>query len=111
MLNWLLSNWSWKGFALGAVAAFFGGKIARPALTEVVKTGMDVRDSLSGTWEQARHEVDRVRADAAELRTKGAGPATQAQLTVELQKLHGEIASLKAALRPRRSRQAKQERS
>jgi len=94
MLNWLLSKWSWKSFAFGFGAALFGGTIARPALVEAVKTGMDVRDRLDETLQGARREVDSIRSDAEKLR---AASPPQAQLTVELQKLRDEIASLKTA--------------
>jgi len=57
MLPWLLTKWSWKSFAIGAGAALFGGTIARPALVQAVKAGMDVTDYAAGTLEQAKVQV------------------------------------------------------
>jgi hypothetical protein len=96
LLEWILHRWSWKSFAVGAGAVMFGGTVARPVLVHAVKTGMDVTDYATETWQQARAEADRIRAEAVQLRT-AAAPVLN-DLVTELQKLRGEVASLRASV-------------
>ena len=99
MLPWILSKWSWKSFAIGAGAALFGGTIARPALVQVVKAGMDASDYAAQTVNQAKTEFSRVRDEAAQLRASGPAPSSgHAEMMSELQKLRDEIASLRSSL-------------
>jgi hypothetical protein len=98
MLPWLLTKWSWKSFAIGAGAALFGGTIARPALVQAVKAGMDVTDYAAGTLEQAKVQVAKVRQEAAGLRGAASPSASgYSDLISEIQKLREEIASVKGS--------------
>jgi hypothetical protein len=90
--SWLLRQWSWKSFGIGAGAALFGGTIARPLLVGAVRTGMDLTDTASATLQKAKIEAEKIRSEAA-----GARAASQnvGDLVTELQKLREEIASLR----------------
>ena len=95
MLNWILTKWSWKSFAIGAGAAVFGGTLARPVLVGAVKTGLEVRDRANETLETAKMAAKQITAEAMAMRS-----AEQAQpmsaLLDEVRKLREEISSLKA---------------
>jgi hypothetical protein len=97
LLSILLGRFSWKSFALGAGTALFGGVVARPALAQVVKVGMDVQDYASATVAQAKAEYERARATAVAQRTGSAG-LSSADILAEIQKLHAEITSLRSSI-------------
>lgn len=97
LLSILLGRFSWKSFAVGAGTALFGGIVARPALTQAVKVGMDVQDYAAATVAQARAEYERARAAAVAQRS-GAVGLSNADILAEIQKLHEEIASLRGAI-------------
>lgn len=94
MLTWLLSKWNWKSFAVGLGAAVFGGTVARPALVNVVKAGMDVKDKATQTIQQAGAELGKIRMEAEQQRSASVATGNS-ELLAELKKLREEIASLR----------------
>jgi hypothetical protein len=100
MLNWVLSRWSWKSFAIGMGAAVFGGTVARPVLVGAVKTGMDIKDRAAETLQGAKAEAERIRSEAMALRAAESGGSTNA-LIDEIRKLREEVSSLKSSYAPK----------
>jgi|GEM_PF-5164345 len=99
MISWILSKWSWTSFALGAGAILYGSTAGRPALVHAVKTGLDIGDFASGSFQQAKAELSKIKQEATELRASTtAAPQGISDLVSEFQKLREEIAALKSNL-------------
>jgi hypothetical protein len=99
MITWILKNWSWTSFALGAGAIVYGSTAGRPALVRAVKTGLDIGDFASGSFQQAKTELAKIKQEATQLQASTtAAPHGISDLVTEFQKLREEIATLKSNL-------------
>jgi hypothetical protein len=103
LLSLVLDGFSWKSFAIGAGAALFGGMVARPALAQAVRVGMDVQDYATATVAQARAEYERAKDTAIAQRNAASQATVNIDLLAEIHKLHDEIASLRGAINAKKS--------
>jgi hypothetical protein len=100
LLSWIIKQWSWKSFVVGAGAVAVGATVGKPVLVSAVKSGMDLADYGAKGYEQAKAEVIAIKNEATRLRSAGAADAGAlndilAAIQADLKSLRQDVADAK----------------